>query len=695
MKNLFLAGLTSASLIALLAQTGYAHGGQYRGPGDVVPPSPGGGRGTGPSGPSTGGPGGPATPGPGGPATPGPSGPTTGGPAGPSGGRAPTTGGHGIQLDEDLDKWVYWWEFNKDPFIRLKDAIGGGGPASSGDEFFLGAARKAEAKDTMRPTDEEKQTSILPALKKAIDSTEQRDINSSCMVAMAKIGKDDLPDGKHLEDVFLPRLKKNDQEVAETAALSFGIAAIDNIKYLETLISLAKDDANGRALCGKAEVQDRTRAFAAYGIGLMAYGNGKIDFKEKAFTALESLVADKKVSSRNIKVAAINGIGLLNIPTTEPSGQKLLSSALDCLQKYYMENLGAGEQLLQAHVPPAIAKLLGKNGDPKDVEKFKKIFAADLAEKGAVKRTGINIFQSCALALGQLCQNADDEKSPDAEYVKQLLDAWHNHKDAQTRYFSGLAIGQIGGKTGSKWVDMVLRKEFEHAGKALEKPWIAMAMGVYAFEKYEAQKAEKNSIDVQEDFGKVLHEALSEVKDPGAQSAFAVALGLINYKDAADDMRALLGKVRSQDELAGYLCIGLALMNDQRSIADIQNIVQGATRRPDLLKQSAIALGKLGDKSAADMLQKLLAEGDTNLAKLSAIASALGFIGDRRSIEPLKQMLFNEQLTELSRAFAAVALGGVADKENLPWNSKIAQNTNYRAAVETLTDKSAGILDIL
>src|SRR5262249_26757688 len=56
---------------------------------------------------------------------------------------------------------------------------------------------------------------------------------------------------------------------------------------------------------------------------------------------------------------------------------------------------------------------------------------------------------------------------------------------------------------------------------------------------------------------------------------------------------------------------------------------------------------------------------------------------------------FNEQLTELSRAFAAVALGGVADKESLPWNSKIGQNINYRAAGETLTAKSAGNLDIL
>jgi hypothetical protein len=442
-------------------------------------------------------------------------------------------------------------------------------------------------------------------------------------------------------------------------------------------------------------VNDRTRSFAAYGIGLMAYRNSKIDLKEKAFAALKDLIHDDKLSSRNIKVAAINAMGLLNIPTTEDKGKQLLANALDCLREYYSLNKGAGEQLLQAHVPPAVAKLLGRNGDAKVVDSFKKLFADDLsekAEKGKVRRTGFNISQSCALALGQLCQNADDEKSQDAEYVRLLLDVWHDHKDAQTRYFAGLALGQIGGRSASKWIAMLLRKEFEHAGKALEKPWLAMAMGVYAFEKYEAQK---DSIDVQEDFGKVLHEALLEVKDPGAQSAFAVALGLIKYTDAADDMRTLLGKVRSQDELAGYLCIGLALMNDTKSIGDIQNLVQGATRRPELFKQSAIALGKLGDKTAADMLQKLLAEGDTNLAKLSAIASALGFIGDRRSIAPLEQMLCNEQLTELSRAFAAVALGGVADKESLPWNSKIGQNINYRAAVETLTDKSAGILDIL
>ncbi|HIE69623.1 MAG TPA: hypothetical protein EYP98_05350 [Planctomycetes bacterium] len=83
------------------------------------------------------------------------------------------------------------------------------------------------------------------------------------------------------------------------------------------------------------------------------------------------------------------------------------------------------------------------------------------------------------------------------------------------------------------------------------------------------------------------------------------------------------------------------------------------------------------------------------MAVLAAAASAIGFIGDKRSIEPLKTLLFDDKLGDLSRAFAAVALGGIADKEPLPWNSKISTNMNYRASVETLTNGSSGILDIL
>ncbi len=690
MNKILFAGLTCASLLLVFPEPAYAHGGQYRGPGDVVPPNPGGGRGTGgPSGPTTGGPAGPSTPGPAGPATPGPAGPATGGPAGPGAAKGPTTGGRGIQLEDDLTRWEFWWEFNKDPYIRLKDAIGSGGVQTGGSDFFLGATRRVEAKDTLRPSEEDKVGNILPALKKALDSTDNRDISSSCMVAMAKIGKDHPTDFKLLDDVFRPKLKSRDQEIREVAALAIGIAAIDKEDNVNALIGLAKDTDVGRQLTDRANVDDRTRAFATYGLGLVGYATANVEVKRKAFEALRDIVNDDKLSSRNLTVAAINSLGLLNVAGQGDAEKTLIADALKVLEDYYMKEMGAGEQLLQSHCPTAIAKLIGR--DHEKSAYYKDLFAKDLEGKGKVKRSNDHIFQSCALALGQMSKPFEDDKSEDARYSKLLLDQYKNAKDAQTRYFAILGIGQIGGLMNRD----ILIKEFDKGNKALEKPWIAVAMGVYGFNKYEQAKAKSLTPEPEKALGDTLKNSLDELKNPSATAGVAIGLGLLQHKDAADRLRAELLKSASQDELAGYLCIGLALMGDGRSIEDIKGIVQKSVRRPDLLKQASIALGKLGDKSVAEELQKLLKDGDTNLAKLSAIASALGFIGDRRTIEPLKGMLFDTSVTELSRAFAAVALGGVGDKESLPWNSKIGTNMNYRASVETLTDKTAGILDIL
>ena len=119
--------LIFVTMLALPATT-LAHGGKYRGPGDVVPPGARGGPTTGgPAipGPITPGPRAPGAPIPAGPTTPGsaPGGPSTGGPSAPGSGTGPRTGPRGIYIGADLSKWQFWWEFNKDPFINLKDAI--------------------------------------------------------------------------------------------------------------------------------------------------------------------------------------------------------------------------------------------------------------------------------------------------------------------------------------------------------------------------------------------------------------------------------------------------------------------------------------------------------------------------------------------------------------------------------------------
>ena len=683
-----------ASIAICLPQRAHAHGGQYHGPGDVVPPGPGGGNTGSPSGPTTGGPAGPSAPAPSGPATGGPAGPSTGGPAGPAGGRGPTTGGRGAQLSDDLTRWNFWWEFNKDPFIRLRDAIDAGGPQTGSDDFYLGT-RKDSASNSMRPSTEDILGVILPALKKAIDSTDQRDINSSCMIAMAKIGQNH-PEFK-LKDVFTPRLAKNDQEIRETAALSLGIAAIAEEDEMNMLTDLAMDKGVGRKATG-GSVNNRTRAFALYGLGLTAHKTTNIEIKKKAFASLKAVLEDTKERDRNLKVAAINGMGILNIgnqsertprSVTATDEKQLLTDVVSSLEKFFMRKVGAGDNLIQSHCPPAIAKLIGR--DHPDAGRFKDIFAAELNGKSKIKRSGNTVAESCALALGQLAKPYVDKKDPDAKYSQLLLKQYKKHKDAQTRNFSILGLGFIGGELNRE----ALIKAFDKAGKTQEKPWCALALGVYSHLDYKVQKDRDGSATPLSFIGETLFKEFKGAKNPDLQGALAIGLGLNKHMEAADEMRSRMLKNQAKEGMAGYLAIGLALMGDDTSKEDIKMVIEQSTRRFTLLQQAAIALGKLGDKSVAAQLQKLMTDGEPNLAKLSATASAIGFIGDKRSIAPLKDLLFDDKLGELSRAFAAVALGGIADKEMLPWNSKIGTNMNYRAAVETLTSGSSGILDIL
>jgi HEAT repeat protein len=554
----------------------------------------------------------------------------------------------------------------------------------------MGVGRRAGA-DVLKPTETQIVHEVLPALKQVMERTEQRDIISSALVAMAKSGKNH-PDFEILP-LMAKRLTSGDQETRETAALAMGISQLPEAvdRYL---LELAADGETGRKLVDRREVDYRTRSFATYGLGLVAWATADVDLKLRVFEALKSILTDERLVSRDVRVAAINAMGLIvtDSASTDVKGRKLLEDCLETLEAYFMQPLGAGDQLMQAHVPTAIAKLLGRDGPADQVNHYKELFLAELQRRGRVRRSSNDIYRSAALALGRLCHpNNGDIGDPDLKYSAALLEAYEKHRDRQTRYFALIALGQIGGSENRN----ELLKAFARGSKALEKPWAALALGIYAY--YELEAAEQAGITVEADrlIGETLHRALLASKNPDAVASLGIALGLARYGNASDDLRTLLKKHKHQDVLAGYLCVGLALMDDQGARDQIHAIVDGSVRRPELLRQAAIALGKLGDKSVTDSLQAMLVEGGQNLAKMSAVASALGFIGDRRTIEPLKVMLFDESLADLTRAFAAVALGGVIDKESLPWNSKIGTDMNYRAAVETLTWGASGILDIL
>lgn len=616
----------SALVLAVLAGSLPAHGGAYRGPNGPVP------------------------------------GPTTNGPvvSGP-GSRATTL--HG---GTDRTRWQLWWEFNKDAYLRTRPGRRDDGSGSG------------HALSTRQRKDE-----VLPALRRALSSTNNRDIASSCMVAIAKIGVP--PRDFQVRPLLEARLARGDQEIRETAALALGIR--QDPDAIPTLRALLLDQAEGRRLMQQDSVDDRTRSFAAYALGLIGQAQDSIEVRGQILDVLEAALRSKAESDRNVHVAVLTGVRLLatgHADATNARERRLQWRCVALLEWFLDLDLGKARQQVQAHVAPAIARVLGR-GKSDDHERIKRRLAENLLAR---RRTHHTLPQSAALALGQLA--LPPEASPgDAVYSKTLLRAAREAKDTQVRYFCLIALGQIGGPTNEAAL-------LAHYGrtKGSARSWTALALGLLAHHAAERPTASQQEAPAQR-IGPRLLRGLDATANPEERGAHAVALGLARYTPAAEPLRALLKKLRNRQQVAGYLCIGLSLMDDRSSVPLMVDILRDARRRPLLMAQAARGLARLGERSSAAVLHPMLRRTDAGTITLAAAANALGQIGDAGSVAPMLAVLDNDEMPKLLRAFAAAGLGTLADDDPLPWNAWIGRDANYRALVGTLSNGSSGVLDIL
>lgn len=628
------AGATAVFAFAALLS---AHGGQYRGPWNAPAPPP-----------------------------------WTGGPAGPAG-PGPSTGGR--PSISDGTSWQVWWEFNKDELVASAPSAGSQTVTGS-DEFYLGLRRAAAGRDTAAPTADDRRDRIAAGLAAALRSDDQRDVVTACLVALAKVGVD--PPGHSLPDLFSVRLTAADQEVRETATLALGIAGKQ--KAFATLAALLAGDSAGKVLAGgkDKDVPDRTRTFAAWALGLLAGRSRDPAQKRAAAELLLGVLQDAGAPSRDLRVGAAEALGLL-APSLDRGSEKLLAwQIVDGLWKFYGQDLGKGDQLVQAHASCAVARLLGRGNSPAH-QRAKSLLVTELFADGRHNA----IRQSAAMALGTLCLPEAAEPA-DAEIAAALQRGYEKCTDQLTRFFCVLSLGRIGGHANR----LALLRIYVGAGKFVEKPWVALALGLIARARLQAGEA------VDAEFGRTLLHDLQTIDGEDAQAAIAVALGLCGYREAAPALASLLRAGSRNDTLMGYLAVGLALLDHVDSADDLVALMRDSVRRPFVLQQCALALGRLGDVRTVPTLLTMLDESQST-ATLSAIAGALGRIRDRRSIDPLLAVLADRSRTDLARAFAAAALGGIGDKDPVPWNAAIARDTNYMATVDTLTNGSTGVLDIL
>ncbi|MFO1076467.1 MAG: HEAT repeat domain-containing protein [Planctomycetota bacterium] len=573
----------------------------------------------------------------------------------------------------DSVAWETWWEFNKEPFLQRR-ALADGGPTSGSDDFYLGARRREVRVDLLAPTDDDLEKTIVPELAALLRKEKNRDIATACLVGLGKIGRDGPR--VELEPTITPLIARDDQEVRETAVLALGIAGRDGM--LPALLAIAGDTPEGRRLNDRAEVAERTRAFATFGLGLLARRSKDAAIKQQVHDFCMHAITAKDQVSNEVRVAALNAVGVINLDEAKGAQKRLLWQTVDELLDWFGRDLGPADEAAQAHAAIAISRLLGRGATALH-QRSKERFADELQAR---HKRGVPVRRAAVIALGAIVEPAENEID-DGLFSRVLQTIYEKGSDQHERLFSLVSLGRIGGATNREF----LLKAYARGNKSSERPWAAIGLGLQAFER-------GSRGDVDESVSRILLEDLVAANEESLRGALGIAIGLIGDPKAAPVVRKVLTETERDQVSAGYLCTSLALLGDRDAVPLLGDILDRSVRRAFLMTNCAVALGLLGDREAATRLAAQMQKSDS-VAVLASLATAIGRIGDRRSIAPLVELLHDEERTKLARAFVAAALGGIGDKDAQPWNVPFSVDCYYSTPTETLANGSNGILDIL
>lgn len=599
----------------------------------------------------------------------------------------------------DANVWQLWWRFNRHPYLELKAHIHARSATSASDDFFLGQGQKGNL-PALRPDAERINADIVPVLSRALREERSNDILTGSLIALAKIGANDEHAKGRVRE-FSMFLSHGSQEVAETAAIALGILA--HPAAIADLVDLAHDTERGRKLVRSTEVSYRTRAFATYGLGLIAYATDDNATRQAIGEVLIDIIEAPAFSTRDIKAAAVTALGLTPIdlaPSIPPrdSGRERGENTLHVVSRraqvaYLLERFAPTRSRardrqygVRAHLPTALARLAANASSD-----LKPRVVTDLIAAIESSKESQEIRQSCVLALGVLGDSDADEIDA---LIRTTLVSMIKDGQPQTRRFALIALAQTGGRRGTGDSPRAgleeVRKQLMSTlarGKSQLKPWAGLALGVLG------NALGSDGVAPDKEATLALRAQTADCRQPQDIGAYALGLGL--RRDALSQ-ELLIEKLElfSADDPRADVAVALGLLGERSSTEAIQEILVKSKYRPALLARASIGLALLADKSVVPTLVKGLKEANSASGQTS-FALALGTIGDNRSLDPLIEMLDDEKLTDGARAFAAVALGIICDKEPRPWNSKVSTGINYRATTSTLLGESCGVLEIL
>jgi HEAT repeat protein len=677
-------------ILALAAGTAFAHGGSYRGPAGEVPPNmrkpedpPPPSEGGTPTPPPEEDPGTPTPPDngqPGGrPDAPPPPGSDDGGGSRPqlppaagggnAGGGANTPGGQRRSgpPPTTFDSWEFWWGYNKDEILNLKQQLLGreGGAVTRDNPVGIGGSHERSGDSSIAPTMVKIQQTVIPALEAILDDQKAHfDIRAGAVIALAKVGSKDQPRAlqsriaSRLIDIM--KLKNPDEHfsVEESAALALGILQ-------------AKDEEIVNALCDKAldrrsafTKNERARAFALLALGLLEIQPSDPGYERVQATFKDVLTS--KETNDNTPVCALVGMGLSGDPSHLPALMDMVKDS----KAYRQTKL---QDLVRSYAAAAIGKIVERNPNGFDKDMYTVLHKSMIG-------SGNHTIRSAVIAFGQI----GSQPGVDEALLKQMvrsLEYMVEKGENQAANYALISLGKIGGAT----TDQRLRNRiFDTLRTAMKKgsytakPFAALSLGIMG--------RSQNAADARPTICEEVRFEFKEFRgDPKNRGGYAIALGMLRDRAAVGDLIKVLEDKGAVKRLRGACAVALGMIGDQQAGDAIKDALAN-DKDPELRVDTAVAVGLLGDKKSLKMLIDILEDDRSSLYVQGSVTLAVGRIGDISAIDPLVKMMKSDDVQDLNRALAAVALGLLGDRNPIPVLSRIAKDVNYRAQINAMEE---------
>ncbi|MFT4542190.1 MAG: HEAT repeat protein [Planctomycetota bacterium] len=614
------------------------------------------------------------------------------GPGGAKAGGGPGAGSTAGAANTDTSAWSQWWGFNRERYMSLRSAVRSGTAATGSDEFYLGHGTSSVSREGLMPSNAQIRNLVVPALMRALKSRDN-DILTASLLALAKIGQDAAGTGFDLSASIRAFLTHSNQEVHETAAVALGILA--NSSTAPDLAALLHDTEHGRKLVARAKVSTRTRAYAAYGLGLIGNRAESPSVRGYAVHHLAAVLETREEAALDVGVAAVLSLGLIPLldgelpgPESPPvrPGASRQAQVLFLLGKLADDGPKGLDSRVRAQIPVAVVRL-ARGASPS----VKTVIGKQLVD--ALKpRTKLDkaVSHGVVHALGLLGDN--DEDPVDVAIRKRLFETASNG-DRTSRHIALVALARCATRPGEslhgpgpELVRQFLLGRLK-GGSSLGRPWAALSLGLFEHGNQRHGYEPSNLIRT------ALRLRFQNSASPAEAGALAIALGLAGDRSATD---SLVERLHGGDEnVRGHAAAALGMMGAVSAIDDLRMVVSKSGYRPGVLRECAIALAMLGDKESVSALLNRIGSTSSLLEQIGVL-SALGRVGDARSVDGLINVLNDERKSDLTRAFGAVALGVICAKESLPWNAKIAADIAWWETPATLIDPTSGkgILDL-